>query len=123
MKQYLDKDQTAKLIELGFPKPTRTIIVDGFPTTDMLSRYASYKDDFGFVVCYEGYSIGELIEFLPTSFSKKDKYFHLDIFPARSCWFILYATYNKEEYHRNFKRELIDALFCACVTLKEEGVI
>ena len=96
MKQYLDKDQTAKLIELGFRSPVGV----GY-----------------------NYSIGELIEFLPTSFSKKDKYFHLDIFPARSGWFILYATYNREESHRNFKRELIDALFCACVTLKEEGVI
>lgn len=96
MKQYTDKDQTIKLIELGFRSPV----------------------GLGY-----NYSIGELIEFLPASFSKKDKYFRLDIFPARSGWFILYATYNKEEYHRNFNRELIDSLFDACVTLKEEGVI
>jgi len=110
MKQYTDKDQTAKLIELGFPKPQSIVDVD----VDY-----SIRDH----TIYNAYSIGELIEFLPTSFSKRDKYFHLDIFPARSGWFILYATYNKEEYHRNFKRELIDALFCACVTLKEEGDI
>ena len=115
MKQYTDKDQTAKLIELGFPEPK------GWGNKDISNGMS--------IVLYKGgredvnYSIGELIEFLPTSFSKKDKYFHLDIFPARSGWFILYATYNKEEYHRNFKRELIDSLFDACVTLKEEGII
>lgn len=116
MKQYTDKDQTAKLIELGFPRPRFN-----FPMED--NKHPDYVDEDGILWSLaESYSIGELIEFLPTSFSKKDKYFHLDIFPARSGWFILYATYNKEEYHRNFKRELIDALFCACVTLKE-GVI
>ena len=113
MKQYTDKDQTAKLIELGFPKPKHSSSVEEFEG----------KGWAGQVRVTFNYSIGELIEFLPTSFSKQDKYFHLDIFPARSGWFILYATYNKEEYYRNFKRELIDALFCACVTLKEEGVI
>ena len=117
MKQYTSKDQTAKLIELGFPKPKFS-----FPIED--NEHPDYVDEDGnSYSLVESYSIGELIEFLPTSFSKKDKYFHLDIFPARSGWFILYATYNTEEYHRNFKRELIDALFCACVTLKEEGVI
>ena len=110
MKQYTSKDQTAKLIELGFPKPQSIVDVD---------VVYSIRDH----TIYNAYSIGELIELLPTSFSKKDKYFHLDIFPARSGWFILYATYNKEEYHRNFKREFIDSLFDACVTLKEEGVI
>lgn len=108
MKQYTDKDQTAKLIELGFPKPQHALPI----------RQEGQDLIHGLRYC-----IGELIEFLPTSFSKKDKYFHLDIFPARSGWFILYATYNREESHRNFKRELIDALFCACVTLKEDGVI
>lgn len=116
MKQYTSKDQTPKLIELGFPKP------QGWGDASISNKWVmaispnGKREDFN-------YSIGELIEFLPTSFSKKDKYFRLDIFPARSGWFILYATYNKEEYHRNFERELIDALFCACVTLKEEGMI
>lgn len=107
MKQYTSKDQTAKLIELGFPEPSPKYIHIGG---------VSYDSN-------HNYSIGELIEFLPISFSKKDKYFRLDIFPARAGWFILYATYNKEEYHRNFKRELIDSLFDACVILKEEGVL
>lgn len=108
MKQYLNKDQTAKLIELGFPKPTRTIIVDGFPTTDMLSRYASYKDDFGFVVCYEGYSIGELIEFLEHRIYRIENDMQWLVDGAR--------VYRADD-------ELINALFEACVTLKEEGAI
>lgn len=107
MKQYTSKDQTAKLIELGFSKP----------------KPSFYQNGATWIQCDGNYSIGELIEFLPKSFSKEDKYFRLDIFPARSGWFILYATYNKEESHRIFKRELIDSLFDACVTLKEEGVI
>lgn len=113
MKQYTNQDQTEKLIELGFPKPKHSSSVEEF----------NGKGWAGHIRVTFDYSIGELIEFLPKSFSKKDKYFHLDIFPERSGWFILYATYNKEEYHRNCKIELIDALFCACVTLKEEGVI
>ena len=113
MKQYTSKDQTAKLIELGFPKPQSIESID----TEFDSAFDEHT------IYNMRYSIGELIEFLPTTFSKKDKYFHLDIFPARSGWFILYATLNREEYHRNFKRELVDALFEACVTLKEEGVI
>ena len=108
MKQYLDKDQTSKLIELGFPKPTRTIIVDGFPTTDMLSRYASYKDDFGFVVCYEGYSIGELIEFLEHRIYRIENDMQ---------WLVDGVRVYRAD------KELINALFEACVTLKEEGMI
>lgn len=47
MKQYLDKEQTAKLIELGFPKPQSII--------DILGIYNEVET---------AYSIGELIEFL-----------------------------------------------------------
>lgn len=122
MKQYLDKDQTSKLIELGFPKPTRTIIVDGFPTTDMLSRYASYKDDFGFVVCYEGYSIGELIDFLCPHFQATN--YKLTLQKAQELsWSVEVEDVNYNDLDYQVKEELIDALFCACVTLKEEGVI
>lgn len=117
MKQYTSKDQTAKLIELGFPKPTRTIIVDGFPTTDMLSRYASYKDDFGFVVCYEGYSIGELIEFLPISINWTPRVIMGNVIEYS------FTTEGSELYYCNQNNELIDNLFDMCIKLKEEGVI
>ncbi len=113
MKQYTTKDQTAKLMELGFPKPNSIESVD-----------IEFDDAFDEHTIYNlRYSIGELIEFLPHSYSKNDKYFRLDIFPARSGWFVLYNTLEQEESHRIFKRELVDALFETLVTLKEEGLI
>ena len=108
MKQYTDKDQTAKLIELGFPKPTRIMAIGGFLPKDMLARYASYKDDFDSVTCYEGYSIGELIEFLEHRIYRIENDMQWLVDGAR-----VYRADN----------ELINALFEACVTLKEEGVI
>lgn len=108
MKQYLDKDQTAKLIELGFPKPTRIMAIGGFLPKDTLARYASYKDDFDSVTCYEGYSIGELIEFLEHRIYRIENDMQWLVDGAR-----VYRADN----------ELINALFEACVTLKEEGVL
>ena len=108
MKQYTDKDQTAKLIELGFPKPTRIVAIGGFLPKDTLVRYASYKDDFDSVTCYEGYSIGELIEFLEHRIYRIENDMQWLVDGARA--------YGADE-------ELINALFKACVTLKEEGMI
>ena len=105
MKQYTDKDQTAKLIELGFPKPQSIV--------DILSIYNEVET---------AYSIGELIECLP----KRIDSGLIDFFFGRIEWFIRYEDRHEmppitvKQWH---SRELIDALFCACVTLKEEGVI
>lgn len=112
MKQYLDKDQTAKLIELGFPKPQSIESID-----------AEFDSAFDEHTIYNmRYSIGELIEFLP----KRIDSGLIDFFFGRIEWFIRY-----EDRHNMppltlkqwLSRELIDALFKACVTLKEEGVI
>lgn len=122
MKQYTDKDQTAKLIELGFPKPTRIMAIGGFPPKDTLARYASYKDDFDSVTCYEGYSIGELIEFLCPHFQTTN--YKLTLQKVQELSWVVEVedvNYNKLDYQT--KQELIDVLFCACVTLKEEGAI
>lgn len=122
MKQYTDKDQTIKLIELGFPKPARIVAIGRFPPKGTLARYASYKDDFDSVSCYEGYSIGELIEFLP----KRVGDAQIDFFAAVGKWFVRYEDRHElppitiKQWH---SRELINSLFDACVTLKEEGVI
>lgn len=112
MKQYLDKDQTAKLIELGFPRPKHSSSVEEFDG----------KGWAGHVRVTFDYSIGELIEFLP----KRIDSGLIDFFFGRMEWFIRY-----EDRHNMppltlkqwQSREFIDALFCACVTLKEEGVI
>ena len=91
MKQYTSKDQTVKLIELGFPKPQSIV--------DILGIYNEVET---------AYSIGELIEFLEPR---------------------IYRIENEMEWLVDGLRvyradtELINALFEACVTLKEEGLI
>ena len=117
MKQYTDKDQTAKLIELGFPKPTRIMAIGGFPPKDTLARYASYKDDFDSVICYEGYSIGELIEFLPIVINWTPRVIMGNVIEYS------FTTEGSELYYCNQNNELIDNLFDMCIRLKEEGVI
>ena len=92
MKQYLDKDQTAKLIELGFPKP----------------KPSFYQNGATWIQCDGNYSIGELIEFLEHRIYRIENDMQWLVDGAR--------VYGADE-------ELINALFEACVTLKEEGVI
>lgn len=114
MKQYTSKDQTAKLIELGLPRP------QGWGNKDIsngmsIALYNDDREDFN-------YSIGELIEFLP----KRIDSGMIDFFFGRMEWFIRYED-RRDMPPLTLKqwcsRELIDSLFKACVTLKEEGVI
>ena len=98
MKQYTGKDQTAKLIELGFPKPQSIESID----TEFDSAFDEHT------IYNMRYSIGELIEFL------NDHLFHID---KDYKW---YADVGQCSFTA---QELIDVLFKACVTLKEEGVI
>lgn len=104
MKQYLDKDQTAKLIELGFPKPN-TICLSS--DNDVMVRGA--------------YSIGELINFLPKTIEENEVVFSR-VIDVES---IAYYSWELEVYfYKIFEaEELIDSLFKACVTLKKEGMI
>jgi hypothetical protein len=94
MKQYTSKDQTAKLRELGFRSPVGV----GY-----------------------NYSIGELIEFLPKTIEENEVVFSR-VIDVES---IAYYSWELEVYfYKIFEaEELIDSLFKACVTLKEEGVI
>ena len=112
MKQYTNKDQTAKLIELGFPKPKFS-----FPIED--NEYPDYvdEDDIPWSIV-ESYSIGELIEFLPRWIKPRGG---LEIVAESDGWLVMHG-------HDPFdpqctKPELIDTLFEYCVKLKEEGVI
>ena len=95
MKQYTSKDQTAKLIELGFPKPQSIVDVD----VDY-----SIRDH----TIYNAYSIGELIEFLEHRIYRIENDMQWLVDGVR--------VYRADE-------ELINALFEACVALKEEEVI
>lgn len=106
MKQYLSREQTAKLIELGFEKPKTKI---------------PYKGDEYFIE--EVYSIGELIEMLPTLAKIKGFDCFLNIEPQLydGVWDVGYMRYNVELNQR--ATELIDALYAMILQLKEEGVI
>jgi hypothetical protein len=110
MKQYTNQDQTAKLIELGFPEPKS--ILD--PYWDCDEYFVDYET---------AYSIGELIEFLPKTIEWEEAVYSrvIDV----EC--VAYYSWDYEVYFGSnliFEdKELIDSLFKACVTLKEEGVI
>ena len=104
MKQYTSTEQTAKLIELGFEKPKSIIDVWAHETDiDM-----EYEYEFA-------YSIGELIEMLPTIVNNFTLWIGRD--ERSNQWFVKYhpRTLVVDE-------ELIDALYDMLVRLKEEGV-
>lgn len=109
MKQYTNELQTAKLIELGFEKPT----MKNIPTLEG-------------EINEEWYSIGELIEMLPKSL--KNSYNPPLVIECNEKWRVYYgvqADYSLEwlmwlEEERN---ELIDALYDMLIKLKEKGVI
>lgn len=105
MKMYTNSEQTAKLIELGFDKPT----MKNIPTPEG-------------EVNEEWYSIGELIEMLPISFENdNDDTSWLEI-EAGAAWSISYSSFGFIDYDCE-RTELIDALYDMVVKLKEEGVI
>ena len=121
MKQYTSQDQTAKLIELGFEKPKNTI------SKQVAKRKIGYGilewEDAG----EEGsYSIGELIEMLPTKIEAEvtDEYDSENAYlQIEEGWIISYFNgwCTVEKYTR--ANELIDALYDMIIKLKEEGVI
>lgn len=107
MKQYTTPEQTAKLIELGLPKPKSIEVYrDGHCVPFVEQRW----------VC----SIGELIEILEEvasvviSYSyQKNGYYVRVIIPKREGGGM----------YRMSRIELIDALYDMIIKLKEEGVI
>ena len=116
MKQYTSKDQTAKLIEFGFPKPKFSIPIED-------NEHPDYVDEDGnSYSLVESYSIGELIEFLCPHFQTTNYKLTLQKVQELS-WNVEVEDVNYNDLDYQTKQELIDALFCACVTLKEEGVI
>lgn len=106
MRQYTTEDQTAKLIELGFESPK------SFHGT------RAYDSDID-------YSIGELIEMLPTDNNigwniRK----HNSITDISKTQFSVIVDVNMLlSAYTTESEELIDALFDMIVKLKEERVI
>lgn len=102
MKQYTSNEQTAKLIELGFEKP---------------SSIASVEPIYGMggISVAKAYSIGELIEMLPEFSSIYDL---TDMLTMKRSWYVGHvSTLNVSA------DELVDALYTMIIKLKEEGVI
>lgn len=107
MRQYTTPEQTAKLIELGFPKPKFEIETQMCNVKGQPMRVATIVGD---------YSIGELIEMLPTIVDDFTLWIGRD--ERSNQWFV--------KYHPRtlvIDEELVDALYYMIVKLKEEGVI
>ena len=110
MKLYTSSEQTDKLIELGFEKPSMKNIL---ATEGIINE--------------EWYSIGELIEMLPKNAKSK----HFEKCPP---FYLAIAYLQSEQWYVDYENcdsaliafaedELIDALYKMLVKLKEEGVI
>lgn len=97
MKQNLLPGQTAKLIELGFEKPSPNF----------------YQNGVTWIKCEGNYSIGELIEMLD------------GINETVYCRFggVKANLVSTNSGYEKIGGELIDLLFDLCVKLKEEEVI
>lgn len=123
MKQYLSKEQTAKLIELGFgkPKSISSIKVTGDIITTAEDLIGEPSSVMGGKI-NANYSIGELIEMLPISFeTDNDDTSWLEI-EAGAVWSVSYSSLEFIDYDCE-RKELIDALFDMIVKLKKDGVI
>lgn len=121
---YTTPEQTAKLIELGFEKPSG---ISGYYTKPPYEYDAKTNSK---IVVYDdtqypiyAYSIGELISFLPKSIKVNDLFFTLCIHSSNDYWIVEYADIAFGSQARLSKEELIDALFAEIVILKEEEVI
>ena len=119
MKLYTTKEQTAHLIELGFPKP-QLVYIEDMPFCNLSEYYATGKDEYGFNIFYDNYSIGDLMTYLGMHL--------MGIHPEKICdlpikYVVQYKRDIKSVGFVEIRGELIDKLYDACVTLKNEGVI
>lgn len=106
MKQYLSPEQTAKLIELGFEKPT----MKNIPTSEG-------------IINEEWYSIGELIEMLPNVVESEDsEYATLQMYFDLFNWIIEYTDVEETQYATS-AIELIDAFYDMLIKLEEEKML
>lgn len=105
MKMYTSNQQTTKLIELGFDKPT----MKNIPTSEG-------------EVNEEWYSIGELIEMLPIELEDVGINTTLTMHFDHNIANVEYIGVFGIEYSI-MKEELIDALYDMILKLKKKGVI
>lgn len=108
MKQYTNEIQTAKLIELGLPKPK-----------SMNGEHNGWQ-----FMPTPAYSIGELIEMLPQTINV---FYDLSIMSSHQGWWVLYGMIGDGDMwsieHEVYRNDLIDALYAMILQLKEKGKI
>ena len=113
MKMYTNSEQTAKLIKLGFEKPSKKGLLFqrniGGCHTDLM-------------VAEENYSLGELIEILPIELEDVGINTTLAIHFDNNIANVEYIGVLGIEYSI-MKEELIDALYAMIVKLKEKEII
>ena len=112
MKQYLDQDQTAKLIELGFMSKAK------IKEVQVVYPRVEVAHDCNF-------TIGELIEILPEVLAPSnndDWEMPLSISTDSFMWTV---KYDGDEFipYEAASIELIDALYDMIIKLKEEKII
>lgn len=127
MKQYTTPEQTAKLIELGLPKP-KTPISYSYP--DQSEQQKAYEASLGLdpylatvdqIEFEYAYSIGELIEMLPQTINV---FYDLSIMSSHRGWWVLYGMIGDGGMwsieHEVYRNDLIDALYAMILQLKEK---
>lgn len=110
MRQTTLPEQTAKLIELGFEKP---------------SSIASVEPIYGMggISVAKAYTIGELLSFLPENIAKENEMpSTLNISLLNGEWCVEYADFLGADFSFH-SVEVIDAIFDMLTKLKEKGVI
>ena len=111
MRHYTTKEQTAKLMDLGFAEPEgifdTDLRIETFAKTNIIKT-----DKYGYEYALENYTIGDLIAFL------EEYHFptHIRVGGAKVNNVI-------NQNHEEFGGELIDLLFNLCVKIKEEEII
>jgi len=113
MKQYLDEQQTAKLIELGLPKPKSIEKMMPQPVVD----------GYVHLVPQKAYSIGELIDMLPDYINGNFVNWKIQTTRGDAKWSVGWDCFETGQFQWIRTTELIDALYDMIVKLKEEGVI
>lgn len=118
MKQYLNSEQTAKLMGLGFEKPKneRWVLDVANESTPSIQNLVKRQD----------YSIGELIEMLPDAICESHDdscHYHLSMDTDACMWRVRYIDDFDVTLCATYDVDLINALYDVCVKLKEEGVI
>lgn len=114
MKQYLNSNQTAKLIELGFEKPKSSVECE-LPKGDWR---------IGAVGIRKAYSIGELIKFCPRVIDRIGQdYVTIEISHDTVHWIVGYTDFDDRLTYATSNSELIDAIFDMLIKLKEKELI